>query len=190
MLKDENHIDKSHSQAKKIENYPKHFGKMRDYYRINDPPLGVGAYGEVRQCVYKENILDKKSSLKQLRAVKIMSKAYMEEREMISFKNEIDCLKTMNHPHIVKLHHYFEDPKRYLIVTDLVSGGELFDMIRTEKKIDHLKAAGIIKQILSAVKYMHKHLYVHRDLKMENILLQDKESELPSIKLIDFGTTR
>lgn len=93
---------------------------MRDHYRILDPPLGVGAYGEVRQCVYKDSILDKKSSLKQLRAVKIMSKAYMEEREMRSFKNEIDCLKTMNHPYIVKLHHYFEDPKRYLIVTDLV----------------------------------------------------------------------
>ena len=93
---------------------------MRDHYRILDPPLGVGAYGEVRMCVYKESVLDKKSSLKQLRAVKIMSKAYMEEREMKSFKNEIDCLKTMDHPHIVKLHHYFEDPKRYLIVTDLV----------------------------------------------------------------------
>ena len=42
----------------------RHNGKMRDYYRILDPPLGAGAYGEVRKCIFKENITDKKSSLK------------------------------------------------------------------------------------------------------------------------------
>lgn len=42
----------------------RHNGKMRDYYRILDPPLGSGAYGEVRKCIFKENIMDKKSSLK------------------------------------------------------------------------------------------------------------------------------
>ena len=57
-------------------------GKMRDYYRILDPELGKGAYGEVRKCIYKDNIMDKISSLKQFRAVKIMSRAYMEEKDV------------------------------------------------------------------------------------------------------------
>jgi hypothetical protein len=56
----------------------RHNGKMRNYYRILDPPLGKGAYGEVRKCIYKEDIQNKKSSIKEFRAVKILSKAHME----------------------------------------------------------------------------------------------------------------
>ena len=98
-------------------------GKMRDYYRILDPALGKGAYGEVRKCIYKDNIMDKKSSLKQFRAVKIMSRSYMEEKEVQSFQNEVDIMLQLNegqgHPNILKIYHYFEDPKRYLLVTEL-----------------------------------------------------------------------
>jgi len=50
--------------SKKMYLKARHNGKMRDYYRILDPPLGTGAYGEVRRCVFKENMKDKKSSMK------------------------------------------------------------------------------------------------------------------------------
>ena len=98
---------------------------MRDYYRILDPPLGSGAYGEVRRCIYKENILDITSSLKSFRAVKVLSKAYMEDKEVRSFQNEVACLRGLDHPNILKLFHYFEDPKRYMLVTELIEGGDL-----------------------------------------------------------------
>ena len=65
--------------------------KMRDNYRIHDM-LGQGAFGEVRTCVYKENMKDKRSSVKEYRAVKILSQAYMEEKERVSFKNEVACM--------------------------------------------------------------------------------------------------
>ena len=105
-------------------------GKMRDFYRILDPPLGSGAYGEVRKCVFKEDIKDKKNSLKQFRAVKIISKAYMEEKDIASFQNEVSCLQELDHPSILKMYHFFEDPKRYLLVTDLCEGGELLDLMK------------------------------------------------------------
>ena len=71
--------------SKKLYLKARNNGKMRDFYRILDPPLGTGAYGEVRKCVYKENMRDKKSSMKSYRAVKILSKAYMEEKDILSF---------------------------------------------------------------------------------------------------------
>jgi calcium-dependent protein kinase len=169
---------------------------MRDYYRILDPELGKGAYGEVRKCIFKENIMDKKSSLKQFRAVKIMSRAYMEEKDIIAFHNEVNIMQILNrnqgHPNILKLFHYFEDPKRFLLVTELCQGGELYNLALREKKFESTRAAFILKQLLSAVNYMHKNKIVHRDLKPENILLEEKDDigAIQTIKLIDFGTAK
>lgn len=64
---------------------------MRDCYRIIKE-LGKGAYGEVMQCVYKENIKDKKCSIKDYRACKILSKAYMDQAAHDEFKNEVECM--------------------------------------------------------------------------------------------------
>lgn len=88
---------------------------MRDNYRI-DKLLGTGAYGEVRQCVYKQNMKDQRTSIKSYRAVKIMSKAYMEKKDIDNFINEVDCMHSLNHPNIMKMHGYYEDPKRYLLI--------------------------------------------------------------------------
>jgi calcium-dependent protein kinase len=73
---------------------------MRDYYKILDPPLGKGAYGEVRQCIYLGSVIDKNSTVKKHRAVKILSKAYMEEKDIQYFKREVFCLKLLDHPNI------------------------------------------------------------------------------------------
>ena len=164
--------------------------KMRDFYRILDPPMGTGAYGEVRKCVFKQNMKDKKSSIKQFRAVKILSKAYMEEKDFNFFANEVACLYKLDHPSILKMYHYFEDPKRYLLITDLCEGGELYSLIMQEKKFESREAAYIMKQVLSAVVYMHEQRIIHRDLKPENILLTEPYHEFPEVKLIDFGTAR
>ena len=60
-------------------------GKMRDYYKILAKPLGIGAYGEVRKCFYKDDINDKNNRFKQYRACKVMSKSYMEEKNILDF---------------------------------------------------------------------------------------------------------
>jgi calcium-dependent protein kinase len=123
-----------------------------------------------------------------------MSRAYMEEKDVIDFQNEVEIMQTLNegkgHPNILKIHHYFEDPKRYLLVTELCQGGELYNLALREKKFQSQHAAFILKQLLSAVAYMHKKNIIHRDLKPENILLEEKDDTggIQTIKLIDFGT--
>jgi hypothetical protein len=64
---------------------------MRDHYRIGDL-LGTGAYGEVRKCVFKEDMKDRNSAVKEYRAVKILRKAHMEWKDVEAFKEEVACM--------------------------------------------------------------------------------------------------
>ena len=70
----------------------------------------IGAYGEVRKCLNKET--------NALRAVKIINKKYLEEEEKQKLLSEISILKQMDHPNILKLYEFFQDYKRYFLVTE------------------------------------------------------------------------
>jgi serine/threonine protein kinase len=72
--------------------------------------FALGAYGEVRKCLSKET--------NALRAVKIINKKYLEEEEKAKLLSEISILKQMDHPNILKLYEFFQDPKRYFLVTE------------------------------------------------------------------------
>ena len=83
-----------------------------------------------------------------------------------------------------------EDEAKFYIVSELVTGGELYDYIIKKKKLTEKSSANIIKQILLAINYMHKQNIVHRDIKPENILLSPEEGlsgDDIQIKLTDFG---
>jgi calcium-dependent protein kinase len=67
-----------------------------------------------------------------LRAVKIINKKRLAEEEKQKLLNEIDILKCLDHPNILKLYEFFQDQKRYFLVTELCNGGELFDKIAEE----------------------------------------------------------
>lgn len=164
---------------------------MRDHYRIGDL-LGTGAYGQVRKCVYKENMKDRNSAVKQYRAVKILSKAHMEDKDIDAFKEEVACMMVLQkenvHPSLVRLYHIFEDPKRLLLVQELFTGGDLYDYMSANKsKLEPHDAAIIIKQVLAATRRMHQNHFVHRDLKPENVMLE-REGDISDVKIIDFGT--
>lgn len=83
---------------------------------------------------------------------------------------------------------YFQDDRHLFIVTELCTGGELFDFIVKAHHFSEKNAAEIMKQILSAVAYCHKEKIVHRDLKPENILLESPGPD-SALKIIDFGTS-
>ena len=70
----------------------------------------LGAYGEVRKCQHRET--------KALRAVKIIPKKSLEEKEKEKLLNEINILRQMDHPNILKLYEFFQDDKRYFLVTE------------------------------------------------------------------------
>jgi calcium-dependent protein kinase len=83
-------------------------GTLRDAYKIGKV-LGEGAFGEVRLCTNRET--------GEKRAVKVLKKDQMDEEETAAMLNEINILKDIDHPNIVKIFEYFEDAKRFYIVT-------------------------------------------------------------------------
>jgi len=111
------------------------------------------------------------------------------------FETEVKIQQSLTHPNIVKLYEVFRDAKRFYLVMELCTGGELFDRIvelvdqHEGSAFEEVKAAKIMEQILGAVHYMHEKRFVHRDIKPENFLLQDKSPDAP-IKVIDFGLAK
>ena len=89
----------------------------------------------------------------------------------------------MDHPNILTVYDFYEDEFHYYIVSELCTGGELFDKIIENGTIDESSAATIMKEILSAMTYCHKYGIVHRDLKPENLLYDNKFQ----LKVADFG---
>ena len=140
--------------------------------------LGEGAYG----CVYK--VIQRKTNY--LRAVKAIKKKMVDKNE---FMNEIEVLKTVDHPNIIKLFDCYYDRTFYYMVEEYCSGGDLFEYIQKEKCFTEKKARIIFKQLLSAVNHLHKKNIVHRDLKPENIVFIKTKNNDIFIKIIDFGAS-
>jgi calcium-dependent protein kinase len=99
--------------------------------------LGSGAFGEVRICAHKISGTQ--------RAVKILKKNSMEEDEKIMLFNEINNLKELDHPNILKMYEFFEDEKRYYIITEICKGGELFEEILSRKHFSEGDAAVLMR---------------------------------------------
>ncbi|CAG9322022.1 unnamed protein product [Blepharisma stoltei] len=152
--------------------------KFQEIYRVGSN-LGSGAFGEVKTCFHRDT--------GQKRAVKIFRKDLISRGgKRQALDQEIEILKQLDHPNIVRVYEFFEDERRLYIVMEYCSGGELYAEIVKRKSFNEVHAAQIMQQILSAVSYMHDNFIIHRDLKPENILLEE-QNETMNIKLIDFG---
>lgn len=104
---------------------------------------------------------------------------------------ELDILKTLDHPNIIKLYDIFDYREFFYVVTEYCGGGELFAAVKRNHHFSEKDASGILKQLLSAVSYLHSRNIVHRDLKPENIVFNtvvDTDFSKGRIKIIDFGT--
>ncbi len=120
--------------------------------------------------------------------MKIIRKEDVSQQYVDSLLNEIDILKKLDHPNIVKIYEFYQDKLNFYLITEYIDGGELFDKISKVKYFSEGDAAIIMKQLLSAVVYCHNRKIVHRDLKPENLLLV-QASQIDFIKVIDFGTS-
>jgi calcium-dependent protein kinase len=94
----------------------------------------------------------------------------------------------LDHPHILNIYEYYEDDSHLYIVTELCTGGELFDKIIAKKRYAETECAEVMEQIVSAVVFCHKAGIVHRDLKPENIIYATSKPD-SIIRVIDFGTS-
>lgn len=145
-------------------------------------PLGSGAFGKVYKVRY--------IPLNQIRAMKVVKKDSINfQDDNQKFLKEIEMLMNLDHPNIIKIFEYYVDDLNYYVMMEFAEGGELYDQIYQLQNFKEKHAAMIMKQILSAVCYMHSKGIVHRDLKPENIMLESKATGDFNIKLIDFGTS-
>lgn len=156
--------------------------KFYDCYKVLKQ-LGAGSYGTVYRVSHKKT--NEIYACKQLKRNKIS--------DLQKFAQEINIMKEMDHPNIIKLYEVFEEEHFIYLIMEECMGGELFDRIidRVEKKklYNEKEAAKIFKQMMSAVNYCHNQGICHRDLKPENLLLLGEAEDSP-IKVIDFGLSR
>jgi calcium-dependent protein kinase len=114
----------------------------------------------------------------------------MKPIEMIQQRREIEVLKMCQHPNIIKLLDIFENSDNYFIVIEYMEGKDLFDYIKKrnfllpETRVKHL-----VCQLITATRYIHDFGIVHRDLKLENIMMSDVTNNAKP-KLVDFGLAR
>mmetsp|Transcript_18465 Transcript_18465/g.36964 ORF Transcript_18465/g.36964 Transcript_18465/m.36964 type:complete len:504 (+) Transcript_18465:28-1539(+) len=162
-----------------------HLSDVREKYHIQPKELGHGHYGVVRKC--QERATGEWFAIKSIRKKKV--------GKLDVLRREIDILKEVDHPNIIKLHEVYEDEKYLHLVTELCTGGELFDRIiaKTQSAEGHFSehdAAEIVRDIIAAIRYCHDEKHIcHRDLKPENFLFESAE-EHAVIKIIDFGLSR
>ena len=134
---------------------------VREHYEFGDL-LGVGSSGEVILVTHR--IHKKKYACKVIKKNKKINDAQ-------SMSTEIEIMKRVKHPHIVSMYELFETPRCIWIVLELVTGGGLDQYLARVRTYSEKLIATFFKQILSGVHYLHMSGVVHRDLKIENILL-------------------
>ncbi|KAI8143585.1 kinase-like domain-containing protein [Fennellomyces sp. T-0311] len=139
--------------------------------------LGEGEFGKVKLGIHTET--------GQEFAVKLIRKetvGYSPSR-LNKVEREIHALRTLKHPYIVKLFNVIETEKYIGIILEYASGGELFEHIVAHRCLKEKDARRLFAQLISSVQYMHRQKIVHRDLKLENLLLDRNRN----IVVTDFG---
>lgn len=152
-----------------------------DFYDMMED-IGEGKFGVVKLGVHKKT--------KEKVAIKIIKKESMNTTDIELVKSEIDIMKLCRHRNIVTLLDHFENSEYIFIIMELLTGGDLEEHFhKTKFKFTEAKAASIMYQLASGIKYLHDYGVLHRDLKPENIMLSDN-TEKATIKIMDFGLSK
>ncbi|CAO3588951.1 unnamed protein product [Absidia cylindrospora] len=138
--------------------------------------LGEGEFGKVKLGIHIESGHEV--------AIKLIKRDNIDSStRMTKVEREISVLRTVRHPYIVKLYDVIETEKYIGIILQCASGGELFEYILAHRYLKEKDASRLFAQLISGVHYMHQKHIVHRDLKLENLLLDRHRS----IIITDFG---
>ena len=154
---------------------------LKDYIMLD--LLGEGSFGKVYSVEGRYSGI--------IRAMKIISKSSKTKMNENEINNEINILRHMDHPNIVKIFEFFSTSKAYILITEKCNEGELFNEIKSKGPFNEKTSSYIMYQIFSAINYCHKMGIIHRDLKPENILIVKRDKyNLPYVKICDFGTSK
>lgn len=162
------HLKHSSSQSRKEV-------KFGDY--ILGQTIGEGEFGKVKMGWKKDSTVQV--------AIKLIKKETLagNATRLPKIYREIHILRELNHPNIVRLHEFVETERHMGIILEYASGGELFDYILNHRYLKDPAARRLFAQLVSGVGYLHKKGIVHRDLKLENLLLDRNKH----IIITDFG---
>ncbi|CDW77508.1 protein kinase domain containing protein [Stylonychia lemnae] len=149
-----------------------------DYYKFMKL-IGKGAFGKVTLGIHK-------LTGKQV-AIKTVDKSLMkDEYQKKKVLQEVHLLKKVRHQNVIRLLEVFESPKHLLMVMEYAGGGDLLQYVKKRRRLEEDEARKIFKQVVYGLAHCHCRSVLHRDIKLDNILL-DNEGE---IKICDFGVSR
>ena len=156
---------------------------LPDHLYTKHHKLGAGGYGEVWLVKHKYLHRDY--------AMKIITKKSNKQSEEKEIMNEIKILKSLDHPKILKVLDFYSTSNKYSIITEYCPFGDLFAELQRVKHFDEGSASFIMHQIFKAISYCHSMNVIHRDLKLENIMIYKQEvNKCLQVKIIDFGTAK
>ena len=119
-------------------------------------------------------------------AVKSVNKRNLKtESAFMKLRKEMALMEDLRHPNIVKLYETFQSDNHELMFMELCAGGDLLQFIRKRRKLEESMAKLFMRQIIEAIGYLHAKDIVHRDIKLENILLDN----MGTIKICDLGVS-
>ena len=155
----------------------KDFRKKYEYQSL----VGSGAFGKVRLYVDRDSKLFKY-------AIKTIKKNIFKRHSIESIKREVDILRSLDHPNIVKYFETYEDECYLHIVMEYIAGDNLFRVLTDQKgfKFTERAISKIMTCLLKAVLFLHHNGIIHRDIKPENIVFVEPDN-FNALKLIDFG---
>ena len=174
-------------ESQKISNYIKsYYMKNKAYPETNlnfykyGRLIGQGAFGKVNLGL---NVLTGR-----VVAIKSFNKTNLKSNSenMRKILYETNLMKKLNHPNITKILELFDDKEYILIIMEYINGGNLFSFLKKRRKVSEKTAKFLYRQIILGIKYMHNQNIVHRDIKLENILIDLNNN----IKICDFGIGR
>jgi len=148
--------------------------------------LGDGSFGVVFCAINIQTGM--KIAMKQIEKLK---ENVIDDLEI---KNEINILKKLDHPNIVKIYEFYNTKKNYFLITEYYKYGELYNYLKFS--YNETQIAVLFYQVFSGLCYLHENNILHRDLKLENIMISDIEKDINTgidyfwIKIIDFGTAK
>ena len=182
--------DYKHKDNEHLYTCSKYFIKENNEMPINKyriiSKIGEGSFGNV---YYSKNI-----ATNQTVAIKKIHKAEYNKIDNLDIDNEITILKKLSHPNIIKIYEYYSTGNSFYIINEYCEHGELFKKIQMD--FNENQIAFMAYQIISAVLYLHEKGIMHRDIKLENILINHIEvnpctnKEYYWLKLIDFGGSK
>jgi len=148
--------------------------QIRKYYKGR--LLGKGGFAKCYEFTCAEN--------KKIFAAKVVAKSgLVKSRAKQKLISEIKIHKSLHHPQIVAFEHYFEDTENVYILLEMCQNQTLNELLKRRKRLTEIEVQCYIVQLIKALKYLHSHRVIHRDLKLGNLFLTEKME----LKVGDFG---